>query len=68
MPSISRDWRASRLTSAKPATAATAATAIQTPAGTCPGRNALSSMPRSDWLDVPELDPSRPGSKITLVQ
>ena len=68
IPSISRPCRTSRRTTAKPATATTAATAIHTAPGAWPGRNARSSMPRSDWLDVPELDPSRPVAKIALVQ
>jgi len=68
MPSISRDSRASRLARAKPDTATTAAIVNHTTPGAWLGRNSLSSIPRSDWLDVPELDPSRPGSKTTLVQ
>ena len=68
IPSISLDWRASRLARAKPATATARATATQTAPGAWPGRNSRSSIPRSDWLEVPELDPSRPDWKITLVQ
>ena len=68
MPSISRDSRASRPATAKPATATAAAITSHAAPGAWPGRNTLISMPRSDWLDVPALDPSRPGSKITLVQ
>jgi hypothetical protein len=66
--SISRDWRASRLTTAKPATAAITATAAHSAPGASPGRNSLSRMPRSDWFEVPALDPSRPEAKIALVQ
>jgi hypothetical protein len=68
MPSISRPCRTSRRTTANPATATTAATATHTAPGAWPGRNARSSMPRSDWFDVPELDPSRPGLNTALVQ
>ena len=68
MPSISRPCRTSRRTTANPATATTAATVTHTAPGAWPGRNARSSMPRSDWLDVPELDPSRPGLNTALVQ
>ena len=60
MASISLDSRASRRTTAKPASATTTATAAHSSPGAWPGRNSLSKMPRSDWLDVPELDPSRP--------
>ena len=68
IPSISLDWSASRRATAKPAAATTTVTTAHSPPGAWPGRNSLSRMPRSDWLDVPELDPSRPDSKITLVQ
>ena len=68
MASISRPWRASRLTTAKPATAASTATAAHSTPGAWPGRKSLSRTPRSDWLEVPALDPSRPDWKIALVQ
>ena len=68
IPSISLDSRASRRATAKPAAATTTATAAHSAPGAWPGRNSLSRMPRSDWLDGPELDPSRPDWKIALVQ
>jgi hypothetical protein len=66
--SAARDSRASRLTTANPATAAITATAAHSAPGAWPGRNSLSRMPRSDWFEVPALDPSRPDWKIAFVQ
>lgn len=68
IPSISREARASRRATVKPATATTTATAAHSAPGAWPGRNSRSTMPRSDWLEVPALDPSRPDWKIALVQ
>ena len=68
IPSRFLDARASRLATAKPATAAITAIAAHSAPGAWPGRNSLSRMPRSDWLEVPALDPSRPDWKIALVQ
>ncbi len=68
IPSICLDARASRLATAKPATATTTATAAHSAPGAWAGRNSLSRMPRSDWLDVSALDPSRPDWKMALVQ
>ena len=68
MASISRPCLASRRTTAKPATATSTATATHNAPGAWPGRNARSRIPRSDWLEVPALDPSRPDWKIALVQ
>ena len=66
--SSSRDARPSQRTTAKPTTATTTATAAHSAPGAWPGRNSLSRMPRSDWFEVPALDPSRPDWKIAFVQ